>query len=109
MSFFKSKESKTNGEEFVEVELEKKEKSKINIKIEELSDISDVDKIQADLRDGFCILLIKIKKLRDKDINELKRSVEKLKKTCTAVNGSITGIEDNWLILTPGFANVIKS
>ena len=37
-------------------------------------------------------------------MGELKRAVEKLKKTVIANNGDIVGVEQDWLVLTPGYA-----
>jgi len=49
-----------------------------------------------------------IKDLRKKDINELKRAVERLKKTCTAMNGDIVGVDEDFLIITPQFAKIYR-
>jgi len=73
---------------------------KVQIKIENLADFADTERIQAELRAGN-IVWIKIKQLREKDMSELKRSVDRLRKTCIAVNGDIAGIDEDFLILTP--------
>ena len=54
------------------------------------------------------IVLVKIKSLRGKDISELKRAIEKLRKTCVAINGDIAGIDEDWIIMTPSFAHVAR-
>lgn len=76
---------------------------KIGIKIEKLNDFSDTERILKSVRSGN-VLFIKIKGLREKDIGELKRAVERLKKSATANNGEIAGIEQDWLVLTPEHA-----
>ncbi len=76
---------------------------KIGIKIEKLNDFSDTEKILKSVRSGN-VLFIKIKGLREKDIGELKRAVERLKKSATANNGEIAGVEQDWLVLTPEHA-----
>lgn len=73
---------------------------KVQIRIENLADFADTERIQAELRAGN-IVWIKIKQLREKDMSELKRSVDRLRKTCIAVNGDIAGIDEDFLILTP--------
>lgn len=96
------------GEEFVEVNLmdaEERKVGKLDIKIEKLINFSDTDKILRSLREG-SIVFVKIKELKDKDMSELKRAIEKLKRAVSANNGDIAGVEQDWLILTPEFAAV---
>src|SRR3989338_5592794 len=78
---------------------------KIGVKIEKLSDFADTDKILKDVRDG-SVIFLKIKALKEKDIGELKRAVDKLKKTVLAQNGYIVGVEQDWLLISPEFAVV---
>jgi len=44
--------------------------------------------------------------LKEKDVSELKRAIDKLKKTIEANEGDIAGFGENWLIATPSFAKV---
>ena len=62
-----------------------------------------------DLREGFTVALLNVKLLKDKDVTELKRAVSTLKKTCNAINGDIAGFGDDWLVATPGFAQVFST
>ncbi len=80
---------------------------KIGIKIDKLTDFSDTERVLRELRDG-SVIFLKIKALREKDMGELKRSIERLKRTVLAQNGDIVGIEQDWLILTPEHAVVHK-
>ncbi len=73
---------------------------KLQIRIESLSEFADTERIQSELREG-SIVWVKIKPLKEKDMAELKRSVDRLRKTCIAVNGDIAGIDEDFLILTP--------
>jgi SepF-like predicted cell division protein (DUF552 family) len=94
-------------EDYVEVDVSEAggKTGKISIRIEKLSDFSDTEKILRYIREGSLVFL-KIKSLKDKDLGELKRSVERLKKTILAQNGDIVGVEDDWLILTPEYAKI---
>lgn len=95
-------------EEFIEVGVaESKMPGKIGISIEKLDDFADTDRILKVVREGSLVFL-KIKALKEKDLGELKRAVEKLKKTVLAQNGEIIGVEQDWLILAPEHARVLR-
>src|SRR3989338_5310261 len=110
--FTKSEGQMVSADDYVEVDvtdaaLAGNIMGKVGIKVDKLADFSDTDRVLKDLRDG-SIVFLKIKALKDKDMGELKRSIERLKRTILAQNGDIVGIEQDWLILTPEFAVVHK-
>src|SRR3989344_5733750 len=98
-------------DDYVEIDNKKNlaDRSKIIIKSYMLQDFSDIKSTLDDLREGFTIALINIKYLKDKDIVELKRAVTKLKKTCDAIDGDIAGLGDDWIVVTPSFAQIYRN
>jgi SepF-like predicted cell division protein (DUF552 family) len=106
-SIFGKKEPKEEAEEFIEIESEEGERRKINIRIENLEDYRDVERVQKFLREGD-IIFLRIKRLRERDIGELKRSVERLRRTSVAMNGDIIGVDEDFLILTPSYAKIFR-
>jgi SepF-like predicted cell division protein (DUF552 family) len=80
---------------------------KVIIKTDKIEDFVDADRIQKYLREN-SVVLVKIKALREKDISELKRAIDKLRKTCIAMNGDIAAIDEDWIIVTPSFAHVAR-
>src|SRR3989344_7806655 len=68
------------------------EKAKIVVRPFILDDFEQIKPILDVLREGHTISLINIKPLKDKDLIELKRAINKLKKTCDAVEGDIAGL-----------------
>ena len=98
---------KGEGDEYVEIDMEQEDTAnkKLLVEVERLDNYADSDRLQRKVREGN-ILLVKIKDLKAKDMEELKRSVEKLRKTCLAINGDIAGMGEEWLILTPAAARV---
>lgn len=95
-------------EEYVEVGVsESSGPGKIGIAIEKLEEFADSERILKAVREGSLVFL-KIKSLKEKDIGELKRAVEKLKRTVLAHNGEIIGVEQDWLILAPEHARIQK-
>lgn len=78
---------------------------KMLVHIERMADYADADRIQQRMRDGH-IMLVKIRDLRQKDINELKKAVTKIRKTCLALDGDIAGLGDDWIIVTPATGRI---
>lgn len=94
------------SEEFVEVS-PVPENNSVTVKIDSLTSYADTDRVQQSLREG-SVIFLRIRDLREKDINELKRSVEKLRKTITAMNGDVVGVDEDFLVLTPQFAKIYR-
>ncbi|MCS7135379.1 MAG: cell division protein SepF [Candidatus Aenigmarchaeota archaeon] len=105
--FGREREENEDKNAFVEIEKTGEEGKKVHIRVETLEEYADTDKVQKLLREGN-ILFLKIKPLRDKDLGELKRAIAKIKKTVTAMNGDIVGVDENYLIVTPEFARVYR-
>lgn len=74
-----------------------------------IREFEDIKIILDKLRKGSTISLINIKPLKDKDIVELKRAINKLKKTCDAVEGEIAGFGEDWIVATPSTVRIHKS
>ena len=94
-------------EEYLELDMDSEGKpmEKIVVQVDKMENYADSDRIQNKVREG-SILLVKIKELRERDMSELKRAIERIKKTCAAINGDIAGIGDDWLVVTPAIAKV---
>ena len=71
-----------------------------------ITDFESIKPILDSLREGRTIALVNIKPLKDKDIVELKRAINKIKKTCDAIEGDIAGFGDNWIAAVPSFAHI---
>jgi len=82
--------------------------SKITVRPFSIEDFSDIKIILDALREGKTIALINIKPLKEKDLIELKRAVNKLKNTCDAIEGDIAGFSDDYIVATPSFATIYR-
>ncbi len=121
MKFFSLKRTKKNvydeddnlqaEDEYVELnsEGEKGKDSQIIVRPFVMNDFSDIKPVLDSLREGYTIALVNIKPLKDKDLVELKRAVNKLKKTCDAIEGDIAGFGDDYVVVTPSFAKIFRS
>ena len=99
------------SEEYIELNhsQEKSVKSKVVVRPFVVEDFTDIKPILDSIREGATIALVNIRPLKEKDIVELKRAVNKLKKTCDAISGDIAGFGEDWIVVTPSFARVYRS
>ena len=98
-------------DEYVELntEPEGSSSSKIIVRPFVMEDFSDIKPVLDALREGYTVCLINIKPLKEKDIVELKRAINKLKKTCDAIEGDIAGFGDDYIIVAPSFAEIYRA
>ena len=87
---------------------EERKKAKIKIQQFTIADFEDVKPILDSLRKGATIALINIQPLKEKDIIELKRAINKLKKTCDAIDGDLAGFGEDYVVATPEFAYISR-
>ena len=80
--------------------------SKVTVRPFVMEDFESIKPILDSLREGHTIALVNIKPLKDKDLVELKRAINKLKKTADAIEGDIAGFGDNWIAAVPSFAHI---
>ncbi|MBI3027154.1 cell division protein SepF [Candidatus Woesearchaeota archaeon] len=83
-------------------------KSRLMVRPYVIEDFEHIKPILDALREGHTIALVNIKPLKDKDLVELKRAINKLKKTCDAIEGDIAGFGENWIAAVPSFAHIYR-
>ncbi len=118
-SFFSQKKGKNKfdddseetDDEFVVLDPEgsRTSSSKVIVRPFVLEDFSDIKGVLEALREGNTICLVNIKPLKDKDMVELKRAINKLKKTIEAVSGDIAGFGEEYIVVVPSFAEIYKA
>ena len=82
--------------------------TKVTVRPFVMEDFESIKPILDSLREGNTIALVNIKPLKDKDLVELKRAINKLKKTTDAIDGDIAGFGDNWIAAVPSFAKIYR-
>ena len=99
------------ADEYVEIDTSKElsRKTKVLVKPFVVEDFNDIKGALDALREGYTIALINIRPLKEKDIGELKRAINKIKKTCDAIEGDIAGFGEDWIVVTPSFAQVYRT
>jgi len=108
---FDDEETVEQGDEYVELDTSKSSEGgqKILVKPFVLDDFTDIKPILDALREGNTICLVNIRPLKEKDLIELKRAINKLKKTTDAIEGDIAGFSDDYIVITPSFAQIYRS
>jgi SepF-like predicted cell division protein (DUF552 family) len=83
--------------------------SKVIVRPFNLDDFGAIKPILDAMREGYTICLVNIRPLREKDVVELKRAINKLKKTCDAIEGDIAGFGEDYIVITPQFARIYRA
>ena len=83
--------------------------SKVTVRPFVIEDFEHIKPILDTLREGHTIALVNIRPLKDRDLVELKRAINKLKKTCDAIDGDIAGFGDDWIAAVPSFARIYRA
>jgi len=98
------------GQEYVEVGAEAEgAKHKVIVRPFTLEEFDDVKPVLDSLREGYTVALVNIRPLKEKDVVELKRAINKLKKTTDAIEGEIAGFGDDYIIVCPQFASIYRT
>ncbi len=97
-------------QDYVELDTEQSVKEKkLLVRTYNITDFTDLKPILDNLREGHTIALINIKALKDKDLVELKRAINKLKKTIDAIEGDIAGFGEDYIVATPAIAKLYRN
>lgn len=95
------------AEDYVELTSEKEvTKTRVVVRPFIIEDFADIKPAIDSLREGYTIALVNVAPIRERDMVELKRAVNKLKKTCEAIDGDIAGFGNDWIVVTPSFASI---
>lgn len=108
LDFLKSEDDtgKMVEKDFVELDATTAEREEdVVIKAATLNEYSDIEEVQDMLRND-AIVWINIRPLKNKDMADLKRAVNRLKKTVKAVNGDMAGVDEEWIVVCPEYAHI---
>jgi len=84
-----------------------KMEGKVIIKMEKILEYRDAERIQKEVREGN-IVIADTEQLKNKDIGELKRAIERIRKTVVAIEGDIVMGPRSILVVCPNYAAVAR-
>ena len=96
-------------DDFVELDAKMTEgNSKVVIRAETLQEFEDIENVQEHLRNDH-VVWINIGPLKGRDMTNLKRAVNRLKKTIKAIDGDMAGVDEDWIVACPSYAEIARS
>lgn len=75
--------------------------SKLKVLTAVVEKFQDTERVLDYLRTGEYVLLLKVKALKDKDVTELKRAVNRLRTHCEATGADIAALDETWIVIVP--------
>lgn len=96
-------------EAYTELVLDESEApQKVGVVVDRLESFEDSDRIVKAIREG-AIVFCKIGQFKNTNIDELKRTVAKIKQVVRAIDGELVAVSNNeWLIAAPPQAKILK-
>ncbi len=102
----------TTVEDYVELEISDEEPQFMGpgkfVKVCKLKGFADVDITARELSEGN-IVILDIKPLAERSMNELKHAVDEIKDICVSMGGDIAGLSEYHLIMTPPNIKIERS
>jgi uncharacterized protein len=103
------RQSEEAQKEYVELDTSASDgKKKIMVQNFSIEDFSDIKGVLDALREGYTIAVLNIRPLRETDTVDLQRAINKLKKTTEAINGDIAGLGEDYILVTPEIAKIVR-
>ena len=81
--------------------------SRLQVVVDRLESFVDSDRVIRNLREGR-LTFAKIGEFKNTNIDELRRTVAKIKTICRAMDGEIVSVSNEWLIIAPPTTAISK-
>lgn len=92
----------------VEAHIRGEVRSRLKLSLMVMERYVDIEKILARFRKADTVLLIRVASLRDKDMNELKKAVDRLKTHCEVTGSDLAALDDSWIVLVPPVVEIVR-
>ncbi|MBR9679872.1 MAG: cell division protein SepF [Candidatus Altiarchaeota archaeon] len=82
--------------------------AKLKLDLMVMERYNDVEKVLNKFRSGDRIIIVKVSPLRDKDMTELKKAINRMKTHCNVTGADLAALDDSWIILVPPIVQIEK-
>ena len=94
-------------QDYTELVEESEIANKLQIIVDRIESFTDSDRVIRNLREGK-VTFAKIGEFKNTNIDELRRTVAKIKTICRSLDGEIVSVSNEWLIVAPPRAMITK-
>jgi SepF-like predicted cell division protein (DUF552 family) len=107
-NFMNIEDEVTEEDEYIEISAEKPQ-SNYYVRSFTLNEFEDIRPVMKALRSGKYVVLVDVKPLKNNDLVDLRRAINKLKSVTSEIAGEIAGLSGDWIIITPHPIKIEKS
>lgn len=99
--------SQQGDDGYAELVEEQEGDSKLQIVVDRLEAFADADRVAKNLREGR-VVLARLGDFRNTNVDELRRTLSRIKTVCRALEGDIVSVANEWVVVTPQGARVAR-
>ena len=99
---------KLEGTALIEAQIQKEIQPKLKLSLMVVERYADIEKLLSRFRKADTVLLVRVAPLRDKDMNELKKVVDRLKTHCDVTGSDLAALDDSWIVLVPPVVEIAR-
>jgi SepF-like predicted cell division protein (DUF552 family) len=94
--------------EYALLENQEEELGRLGVLVDRIESFTDSDRIIKALREGK-VTFAKLGKFKDTNLDELRRTLGKIKAVCKAMDGEIVSVSNNeWIIVSPPSCRIVR-
>jgi len=95
-------------EAIVEAQIQREVQPRLKLVLMVMERYADLEKVLSRFRKGDIVVLLKVTPLRNKDMGELRKAVERLKTHCNVTGSDLAALDDNWIVIVPPVVEITK-
>lgn len=102
------KAGKIDDSNVIEAQMLTEAQPKLKLGLMVMERYADIEKVLARFRKGDAVVLVKVTPLRNKDMNELRKAIDRLKTHCSVTGSDLAALDDNWIVLVPPVVEISR-
>ena len=102
------KVGKLDDSNVIEAQILTEAQPKLKLGLMVMERYADIEKVLARFRKGDAVVLAKVTPLRNKDMSELRKAIDRLKTHCGVTGSDLAALDDNWIVLVPPVVEISR-